>query len=67
VHCYQPQLKRMQSGSSSWSRHNWGAVAEVDAIMVQFRCLLTRDTTVQGCWCIRVRGCIRLAHTCWRR
>ena len=29
------QLKQTQSGSSSWSRHSWGAAAEVDAFRQQ--------------------------------
>jgi len=26
------QLKQMQSGSSSWSGHNWGVAAEEDTV-----------------------------------
>jgi len=43
------QQKRMQSGSSSWSGHNQGAV-QCD----HTRLVLARDTTTQGCWWIRV-------------
>ena len=50
-------LKQMQSGSSSWSGHNGGAVRCDHA-----RLVLARDTTAQGCWCIRSRG-LRQTHT----
>jgi len=42
------QLIWMQSGSSSWSDRSLSDHA---------RLVFTRDTTAQGCWCVRVRGC----------
>ena len=45
------QLKRTQLGISSWSRCNWGALWSD-----HMRLVLARDTTAQGCWCVRVKG-----------
>jgi len=61
------QLKRTQLGSSRWSR---GAEAEADANRGAVwsdhtRLVLARDTTAQGCWCVRVSGCARLTQTWW--
>ena len=52
----QQPLKQMQSGRSSWSRRNRGAV-QFDHV----RLVLTRDTTAQGGWCIGVGVCQTLA------
>jgi len=56
------QLKRSQSGSSSWSRCNQGTVWSD-----HMRLVLARDTTAQGCWCVRVGVSPRLTQTWWRR
>jgi len=45
------QLKRTQSGCTS----------------VCWPLVLARDTTTQGCWCVRVGGYARLTQTWWRR
>jgi len=47
--------KWMQLGSSSWSGCNRDTVGSEYA-----RLVLARDTTAQGCWCVRVGGYARL-------
>ena len=56
IRLVQQQTKQTQLGSSRWNRRNWGAFGSGHA-----RLVLARDTTAQGCWCIRVEGYTRLA------
>ena len=53
------QLKWTQSGSSKLKQMQSGSSS--------WRLEFTRDTTTQGCWCVRVGGCARLMQTWWRR
>jgi len=55
-------LKQMQLGRSSWSRRNWGTLRSDHVSLV-----LARDTTAQGCWCVRVGDSTRLTQMWWRR
>jgi len=64
MHSRSSKRKRIQSGDSSRSGCSWVSAAEVDTISAQFSLAIvfTRDTTTQGCWCVRVGGCTRLTQ-----